>query len=47
MLHEFKTVPPFYGEIAEGRKRFEIRRNDRDFRAGDFLYLRTTIEPAQ
>lgn len=37
--HELKCWPEPFAEIMAGRKRYEIRRNDRDFRAGDFLHL--------
>jgi hypothetical protein len=39
-LHELKTWPPFFGDIIEGRKSFELRRNDRNFECGDDLRLR-------
>lgn len=38
--HELKTWPEFYGAIADGEKTFELRKDDRAFRAGDFLLLR-------
>jgi hypothetical protein len=38
--HELKTWPTYYAAVAEGRKRFEARQNDRDFRMGDRLHLR-------
>ena len=38
--HELKCWPPFYGEIAMGRKTFEVRLNDREFRMLDTLRLR-------
>lgn len=38
-LHELKTWPPFYEAVVEGRKRFEIRRDDRGFRVNDCLWL--------
>jgi hypothetical protein len=38
-LHRLKTLPGFYKDIVEGDKTFEIRRNDRGFKVGDFLYL--------
>jgi glyoxylate utilization-related uncharacterized protein len=38
--HELKCLPEYFNEILEGRKKFEVRINDRDFRAGDFLVLR-------
>lgn len=38
--HELKTWPEFFEHIASGNKRFEIRKDDRGFMAGDFLWLR-------
>lgn len=37
--HHLKTWPLCYAAIIEGRKTFEIRRNDRDFKVGDDLVL--------
>lgn len=41
ILHTLKCVEPFYYEIEQGRKRFEIRKDDREFEysAGDSLVL--------
>jgi hypothetical protein len=38
--HELKTWPEFYDALASGRKTFELRKNDRDFRVDDYLTLR-------
>jgi len=38
--HELKCHPHFFAAISEGKKTFEIRRNDRDYRVGDRLDLR-------
>ena len=38
--HELKTWPSFFEAVKSGRKRFELRRNDRDFEAGDKLILK-------
>ncbi|HVJ92322.1 MAG TPA: ASCH/PUA domain-containing protein [Labilithrix sp.] len=38
--HELKVWPSFFRELAEGRKRFEARRADRDYAVGDVLRLR-------
>lgn len=38
--HSLKTWPGFFSAIKSGVKTFEVRKNDRDFRAGDTLRLR-------
>lgn len=38
--HALKTVEPHFTELWEGRKTFELRKNDRDFKVGDRLFLR-------
>jgi hypothetical protein len=38
--HELKTWPEFFEPVFTGRKAFELRKNDRDFREGDELWLR-------
>ena len=40
MKHELKCWPEPYQAILSGEKRFELRKNDRGFEAGDVLYLR-------
>lgn len=42
-IHELKTDPEVYEAVASGRKKFEIRKNDRSFATGDILHLRKTI----
>lgn len=38
-MHFLKTWTEFFDPIAAGKKRFELRKNDRDFRVGDLLVL--------
>lgn len=38
--HELKILPEYFSEVKAGRKNFEIRRNDRDYRVGDILILK-------
>lgn len=40
IVHELKTLPEYFSEVWTERKRFELRKNDRDFRRGDRLLLR-------
>ena len=40
LVHELKTWLEFFKGVAKGDKDFEIRRDDRDFRVGDILWLR-------
>jgi hypothetical protein len=38
--HELKTWPPYFEAIEQGIKTFELRRDDRGFKALDWLHLR-------
>ncbi len=38
--HELKILPRWFEDVQSGRKNFEIRRNDRDFKVGDYLLLK-------
>jgi ribosomal protein S17 len=40
--HELKTWRPYFEDVWEGRKAFEVRKNDRDFQVGDRVILRET-----
>lgn len=39
MRHDLKTWLPYFDAVAEGSKRFEVRKNDRDYAVGDTLRL--------
>lgn len=38
--HQLKTWPLYFRSIWQGKKQFEIRKNDRGFAVGDILHLR-------
>jgi len=40
MIHNLKIKPEFFKAVISGQKTFEIRNNDRDFQAHDFVVLR-------
>lgn len=40
ITHDLKTWPAPFKEIWNGNKLFEFRKNDRNFKIGDFLNLR-------
>lgn len=40
MIHELKILPEYFEAVTSGRKQFEIRKNDRDYKVGDQLILK-------
>lgn len=40
MLHELKTLLPYYNDIRIGNKTFELRKDDRNYKKGDWLRLK-------
>jgi hypothetical protein len=38
--HSLKTLSPYFEDVCSGKKDFEIRKNDRDYKTGDLLILR-------
>ena len=38
-IHLLKTDPNFFDDIKRGKKRFGLRKNDRNFEVGDVLIL--------
>lgn len=43
-IHELKVAALHFPALADGRKRFEYRANDRGFLVGDYLLLREINE---
>ena len=39
MIHALKILPEFYQAVIDGRKPFEIRKNDRNFKSNDNVIL--------
>jgi ASC-1-like (ASCH) protein len=39
MTHALKTWPEYFQLIREGKKRYELRENDREFKEGDKIIL--------
>ena len=37
--HKLKTYPKYFDAVARGEKRFEIRRDDRNYQPGDLVTL--------
>lgn len=40
MIHELKTINPYFDLIRQGIKNFEVSKNDRDFKRGDEVELK-------
>lgn len=43
-VHELKIWSEYFDDIASGRKTFEVRKNDRDFKEGDLLMLMECVD---
>ena len=39
MNHRIKIQQPYLRHILEGKKTFEVRKNDRDYQVGDTIYF--------
>lgn len=44
MTHKLKELPEYYQAVFDGRKNFEVRKNDRDFNVGDTIVLQEWTE---
>jgi len=40
ITHKLKVHPQFWMPLVEGKKLFELRRNDRNFKVADYVDLR-------
>ena len=36
-IHKLKIEPKYYRDIFDGIKKFELRKNDRNYQVGDFI----------
>ena len=39
-VHELKILPYYFAPVQSGLKTFEIRKNDRNFQTGEYVWLR-------
>lgn len=39
MIHDLKILPEYFEAIISGKKTFEVRKRDRDYKIGDLLVL--------
>lgn len=44
--HYLKTINPYFTDILNDLKTFEVRKNDRDFKVGDVLHLQEFVPPS-
>ena len=41
--HRIKCETQYYQAVEQGLKKFEIRKNDRNYKIGDIVYLEETV----
>lgn len=39
-IHELKITPEYFKDVKSGHKRFELRKDDREYQVGDLLILK-------
>ena len=39
-IHELKILPTYFDAVISNVKHFELRKDDRDYKVGDFIVLR-------
>jgi hypothetical protein len=42
--HYLKTETEYYQAVEQGKKKFELRLNDRDFKVHDYLHLQESVK---
>jgi hypothetical protein len=45
--HQLKCQPPHFEHLLDGRRRFDVRKNDRDFKVGDVIKFREFVPKMQ
>lgn len=45
MVHKLKLSSIYFNDILENNKNFEVRKDDRHYEVGDYLYLREFLPP--
>ena len=40
VIHELKILPQYYNDVIKGIKKFELRKDDRGYKVGDFILLK-------
>ncbi|WP_019792344.1 DUF3850 domain-containing protein [Streptococcus sobrinus] len=40
MIHKIKLSNEFWSDVVNGRKTFELRKNDRNYQVGDYLLMK-------
>ena len=40
IIHELKILPQYFDEVRSHDKQFELRKDDRDYKVGDFILLK-------
>lgn len=40
MIHVIKILPAYFNAVKCGAKRFELRKNDRNYKSGDVVIMR-------
>ena len=46
-VHKLKIEPRYFAAVMNGTKPFEIRKNDRNYKVGDFLALEEWVQKDQ